>query len=105
MVAAPRSLPVCDWPASDREAWERECIPGARLRRGGRAGHLRRVPRDVLARRSGMFLVFLPRSGCLNKRAMAGTHVPAANVEAYAGELRTRVSSVTLHGSVCKLRQ
>ena len=37
--------------------------------------------------------------------APAGAHVTPANVDAYVAELRQRVSSVTLYGSIYKLRR
>ena len=39
---APRSLLVSEWPASHRQAWEEECRPGLRLRRGWCRKSLRR---------------------------------------------------------------
>jgi len=76
-----------------------------RLRRGGRASHLKPVTRDDLARRYGYFLDFLARSSRLDVDAEAGAQVIPAHVDAYVIELRERVGSVTLHGSVYKLRR
>jgi site-specific recombinase XerD len=105
VVAAPRSLLIREWPAADREAWEQECVSGARLRRGGRASHLRPVTRDALARGYGLFLDFLSRGGSLNKAASAGAHVTPDNVNPYVAELQKRVRSFTVYGSVNRLRR
>lgn len=105
MESAPRSLRLSEWPAFDRKAWECACERGARLRRGGLASHLKAVTRDDLAKRYGLFLDFLSRTGRLDERADAGTHVTLVNVAAFIAELRARVSSVTLYGSVYKLRR
>jgi site-specific recombinase XerD len=76
-----------------------------RLRAGGRASHLKPVTRDDLARRYGYFLDFLARSGRLDAIATAGAQVTLANVDPFIAELKARVSSVTLHGTIYKLRR
>jgi integrase len=50
-------------------------------------------------------LRFLHRRGLLQSDEQAGANVTAHNVEAYIAELKDRVSSVTVHGSTCKLRR
>jgi integrase len=100
-----RSLPPDLWPEADRHAWNRACRPAARLKRGGAAAHLKPVTRDDLARRYGYFLDFLDRRGLLRSDAEAAVHVTAENVDAYVTELNTRVSSVTVFGSIHKLRR
>jgi integrase len=105
MPQAPRSLKLSEWPALDREAWARACKPGARLRRGGAASHLKPVTRDDLAKRYGLFLDFLLRTRRLDNHAAAGAQVTCENVDAFIAELRARVSSVTLYGSIYKLRR
>jgi len=105
MEGSPRSLPLNDWPDADRLAWRHECRDGARLRRGGRASHLSPVTGEDLAKRYGLFLDFLDRSHSLNRSAAAGSHVTPKNVDAFVAELRQRVRSVTLYGSVYKLRR
>jgi len=104
-ITAPRSLPFERWPAHDRAAWERACAPGQRLRRGGLASHLKPVTRKDLAQRYGYFLDFLARNNRLDPDAMAGAHVIAAHVDGFVAELTARVSSVTVYGSVYKLRR
>lgn len=51
-----RSLPLAQWPAADLLEWECACAPGLRLKRGGRASHLKPVTRDDLTRGYGYFL-------------------------------------------------
>src|ERR1700730_15197778 len=100
-----RSLPIPLWPAADGTAWEAACRPGARLKRGGPASHLKPVTRNDLARRYGYFFDFLSRSGWLDRNAGAGAQVTAHYVEPYVAELKIRVSSVTVYGSIHKLRR
>jgi integrase len=100
-----RSLPLDLWPEADRSAWISACRPAARLKRGGAASHLKPITRDDLARRYGYFLDFLGRHGLLRVDRLAATCVTPENVETYIAELKQRVSSVTLYGSIYKLRR
>ena len=100
-----RSLPKELWPSADRTAWGAACRPGMRLTRGGAASHLRTVTQNDLASRYRYFLDFLSRSRRLEPEAKAGAHVTLENVEPYVAELKKRVSSVTVYGSIHKLRQ
>src|SRR5262249_37316904 len=69
------------------------------------ASHLKLVTRIDLTKRYGYFLDFLARSQRLDSKAAPGAHVTLENVERYLAELRSRVSSVTVYGSICKLRR
>jgi len=100
-----RSLPLACWPEVDRNAWNTACLPATRLRRGGVAGHLKPITRDDLARRYGYFLDFLARRGLLRSDVEVAANVTADNVDAYISELNGRVGSVTVHGSIFKLRR
>ena len=51
------------------------------------------------------FLDFLQRRGRLDTLAAAGAQVTPQHVQGFADELQQRVSSVTLHGSIYKLRR
>jgi len=99
------SWPSHLWPASDRLAWEAACRAGERLKRGGAAGHFRPVTQHDLAKRYGTFIAFLSRSGRLTGNARAGVHVSPDNIEAYISDLKGRVSTVTVYGSIQKLRR
>jgi integrase len=99
------SLPEVRWPAADRAAWQDARRPTVRLQRGGAASHLRPVVQHDLRRRYGLFLDFLSRSGRLDMNSPAGAQVTPGNVEAYVAELKGRVSSVTVYGSIQKLRR
>ena len=100
-----RSLPLDLWPETDRNAWISACRPAARLKRGGAAGHLKPITRDDLARRYGYFLDFLSRRGLLPLDEPAAAHVTPDKVNAYIDELKERVGSVTVYGSIYKLRR
>jgi integrase len=101
----PRSLPLAEWPAADRQAWENACRPGSRLKLGGAASYLAEVSRCDFAQRYGAFLGFLQRAGCLDPRFAAAAQVTLPNVEAYVGDLIGRVRSVTAHNCIYKLRR
>jgi hypothetical protein len=102
--AAPRSMPLSEWPASHRETWEEICRPGLRLRKGGAASRYAEVSREDFARRYGAFLDFLQRSGLLDPSAGPAAQVTPQNVELYIAELKARVRSVTVWNCIYKLR-
>jgi site-specific recombinase XerD len=66
---------------------------------------MRPVTRSDLANRYGLYLDFILRTNRLDNLARAGGHVTPSNVDAFIIELRARVRSVTLYGSVYKLRR
>jgi integrase len=102
--STPRSLPMSEWPAVDRQAWEEACRPGFRLRRGGAASRYAEVSREDFVRRYGAFLDFLQRDGCLDHSPAPAAQVTPANVERYMIELNGRVRSVTVRNCIYKLR-
>jgi integrase len=101
----PRSLPIAEWPAADREGWEEACRPGERLTRGGSASHLAPVSRADIANRYGLYLDHLQRHGWLDPAMSAKTLVTPDSVNAFVAELKARVRSVTVWNSVYKLRR
>ena len=100
-----RSLPIEFWPESDRKAWISASRPSQRLNRGGAGSHMKAITLDDLARRYGYFLDFMNRQGLLDPNKTAGAHVTPENVSTYLEELIARVGSVTVQGSIYKLRR
>ena len=100
-----RSLKVAEWPKPDNAVWLNACRPAVRLTPGGRAAHLKPVTRDDLARRFGQFLNFLERTNRLQLDTSALLQIQPNIVNEYITELSNRVSSVTVHGSIHKLRR
>jgi hypothetical protein len=100
-----RSLPVARWPLTDQQAWATACRPSQRLTRGGAGAHLKPITLRDLARRYGYYLDFLGRRGLLDLRLAAGALVTPENVGAFVQELNSRVGSVTVYGSIYKLRR
>jgi integrase len=99
------SLPEGLWPTAERVAWQEALRPGVRLKRGGAACHLRPVVQHDLRKRNGLFLESVARAGRLDMNAPAGAHVTPENVAGWVAELKCRVSSVTVYGSIQKLRR
>ena len=99
------ALPLALWPQEDRKAWNATGQPATRLRPGGRAGHLRPVTREDHAEQYGYYLGFLDRNGLLELDGPAAANVTAAKVDAYLAELKTLVSSMTVHTRICRLRR
>lgn len=100
-----RSLPIEQWPSADRDAWTAACRPNQRLIRGGAGAHMKLVTLSDLARRYGYFLDFLDRASLLDCTSVAAGQVTPENVAGYLAELAARVSSVTVYGSIFKLRR
>jgi integrase len=100
-----RSLPIEFWPESDRKAWISASRPSQRLNRGGAGGHLKPITLNDLSRRYGYFLDCMNRRGLLDPMRTAGAHVTPETIDAYLKELVARVGSVTVQGSVYKLRR
>jgi integrase len=100
-----RSLPIELWPEADRKAWISACQPSQRLKRGGAGAHMKPITQGDVARRYGYFLDCIYRRGLLDPNKAAGAHVTPANVGAYLAELTARVGSVTVQGSIYKLRR
>ena len=100
-----RSLPVREWPDSDRKAWAEACRPGVRLKPGGRASHFAEASLKDFTARYGAYLGFLQRRRVLNLEAGTAAQVTRPNVNAYVAELKERVSSVTTWNCIYKLRR
>jgi integrase len=100
-----RGVKPHDWPPADQRAWGEACRPGGRLTRGGRASHLKPVTRLDLVRRYGLFLEYLCRTGGTLPDASASALVTPENVALYIADLKARVSSVSVHGGIAKLRR
>ena len=100
-----QSLPIEFWPEADRKAWTSACQPSQRLKRGGAGSHMKTITLNDLARRYGYFLDCINRRGLLDPNKAAGANVTPENVDVYLQELTARVGSVTVQGSIYKLRR
>src|SRR5438045_25236 len=100
-----RSLPLDLWPEADRSAWAAACRPSERLKRGGTASHLKDITRRDLVRRYGYFLDHVHRTEGFDRDAQAAAYVVPDRVERFRAELQARVSSVTVYGTIYKLRR
>jgi integrase len=100
-----RSRPLDLWPTEDHNAWIEACRPASRLKRGGAAGHLKPITRHDLTRRHGYFLDFLDRRDLLQSDGSVAANVTLENVNAYIVESKNRVSSVTVHAAISRLRR
>jgi site-specific recombinase XerD len=98
------ALPPDLWPEADRSAWIAACQPPARLKPGGRAGHIRPRTRDHYAERYACFLGFLRRRGLLQSEGAPAANVTPGKVDAYLADLKDRVASTTMYDSIANLR-
>jgi site-specific recombinase XerD len=104
-TAAIRSLPCREWPEADRSAWQVACKSTERLKRGGAASHMKEITRRDLERRYGYFLEHVERTEGLKANASAALLVTPKRVEGFLAEIQGRLSSVTVQGTVSKLRR
>jgi integrase/recombinase XerD len=101
-----RSLKLHEWPMADQVTWAEVRRPHGRLTLGGSAAHLSLTTQNDLARRYGLFLDHASRAwGQLDITGTAVSSVTPDRVETYVAELQRRVASVTVHGSIAKLRR
>ena len=100
----PHSLKIHAWPVADRLAWDEARRPHGRIIRGGRAAHLCFATQKDLERRYGQFLEHVLRVTGRLELAGPACHVTPVVVPSYVAELQSRVASVTVHGSIAKLR-
>ena len=104
-VAAVRSVPFAEWSEADRFASTAARRPAERLKRGGAASHMRDITFRDLTRRYGYFLDYVQRTERLDKAAGVAAYVTPDRVRAFVAELQARVGSVTVYGSIYKLRR
>lgn len=100
-----KSLPIREWPKSDREAWDAACRPAVRLRRGGSASRLAPSTREDLRKRYGYFLTFLEESQRFNAAASCESLLMPGNVAALVHRMRSEWSTTTLFMTIHKLKQ
>jgi integrase/recombinase XerD len=102
---ARRSLPLPEWPATDRRAWEAALAPGDVLDGTAGAAHHWRPGTRVKNRNGyGRWLTFLHCAGLLATEATPDKRVTQENVRAYIAELRSQnVSSWTLWARLVEL--
>lgn len=100
-----RSLKPEEWSLPDQEAWKWACRPNGRLTRGGNAAHLSPATRADLECRYGLYLNYVMRTSGLVMGGNPGSSVTPNLVSGYVAELEGRVASVTVHGSIAKLRR
>lgn len=100
-----RSLSPDEWPVADQSAWAATCQPSERLKPGGAASHLKDITRRDLVRRYGYFLDHVQRTEGVEQNAQAAAYVDPNRADRFRAELQARVSSVTVYGSIYKLRR
>jgi integrase len=104
-VATVRSVPFAEWPEADRFSATTARRPAERLKRGGAAAHMKDTTFRDLARRYGYLLDYVRRTEGLDFTESAASYVTPARVDGFLAELQARVRSVTVHGSIYKLRR
>ncbi|MEQ9330336.1 tyrosine-type recombinase/integrase [Thalassobaculum sp.] len=98
---ARRCLPVRDWPARERSAWERALAPSPDvLSADGAAAHWRPTTRRLIENAYGRWLTFLDRRDDLDRAEDAGARATEERLRAYIAELSEQIASTTLAGRI-----
>src|SRR5262245_54080198 len=71
----------------------------------GAASHMKDITRRDLVRRYGYFLDHVERMEGVKRNAKAASYVTPDRVDRFLAELQARVGSVTVYGSIYKLRR
>ncbi len=100
-----RCMPIAEWPAKDRRAWDAALADGGLLKDAGPAARWRQGTRDRVAQSYGRFLGYLKFIGRLDRAAGTEDRVTRDGVIAYARQLQRQCASVTVHGYVLNLER
>ena len=100
-----RCMPVAEWPARDRAAWERATSCGDPFDGVCPAGHWRTGTKKKVAAAYGRWLTFLHFNGDLDATVGPAERVFEERVRAYHEELKSQVASVTVSGRITDLHE
>lgn len=100
-----RCMPLTEWLAPDRTAWERATRAGDPFEGAGPAGHWRPGTRQKVAASYGRWLTFLACRGELEPALGPAGRVTEARLRAYHEELKGQVSPVTVAGRITDLHE
>jgi len=98
-------MPLDEWPAKDREAWERAVAEGDLLHDAGGAAGWRTGTRDRVIQSYGRYLGHLDYCGILDRDAGPAERVTRERVVAYGEQLRQQCAPVTTHGYILNLER
>ena len=90
------ALPLAEWPAADRTAYERACIPGSPFDEGGYAARWRPPTHHALIGAYAHWLGYLLAQGVILQSEAPPDRVTPERLEAYARFLRERCASMTV---------
>src|SRR5438874_7318650 len=96
-------LPVSDWPAPDRKAWDTAHRRGGLLEDDGLAAKWSPDTSMIIASGYGRFLSFLSGIGDLHAFETPAERITRSRVEAYARHLRERNHSSTVAARILQL--
>ncbi len=100
-----RCMPIVEWPAHDRVAWEQAIRWGDPFEGAGPAAHWRAGTKKKVAAAYGRWLTFLDFNGELDLRVGPAARVSEERVRAYFEELKSQVAPVTVSGRITDLHE
>jgi len=96
-------LPVLDWPAPDRKAWDAAHRRGGLLDEDGLAVSWAPATTEIIAGGYGRYLSYLVTANDLEPTASAADRITRPRVEAYVAHLRERNHSTTVAARILQL--
>jgi integrase len=102
---ARRCMPLNQWPAADRLAWQAGTADGSLLTDAGLAARWRQGTRDRVVQSYGRFLGYLAYHGILDRDVGPADRVFRDRVIAYGEQLRRQCAPVTVHGYILNLER
>ena len=91
-----RRLPIADWPARDRELWDKAVEPRGLFAGGGAGAHWSAASRVIVACGYNAWLVWLATKGLLDPDMEPADRVTRERVEAYVLEMQTKRAPYTV---------
>ncbi len=90
------AIKLTDWPAADRAAYERACIPGSPFERGGAAARWRPASHKALVGAYARYLGYLAGQGVDLTRVLPEERIAPDRMATYVRFLADRCASVTV---------
>ncbi len=90
------AIKLTDWPAADRAAYERACIPGSPFERGGAAARWRPASHKALVGAYARYLGYLAGQGVDLTRVLPEERITPDRMATYVRFLADRCASVTV---------
>ena len=103
MATSRKSIPVCEWPLLDREAWNGALTVAGLMEPDGLAAAWRPATRRFVVEGYGYWLSWLKRSGCLDPTSPPGARITPSHLASYLRHLRINLATATVENRLVSL--